>query len=160
MQKKIHPLAEFGIVLLLIVAAMVFAWNADFSFGGKDTETPGQPAATPKADTNNPAYARWKQGRDIFKSNCAACHNPKADGTGPALLGVTQRWEDAGEHGGKTGKQWLYSWVRNFNDPVNAGYKYAIEMANTRPAQMNMFPLLKDEELDLLLFYAEHPDGP
>jgi mono/diheme cytochrome c family protein len=157
---KIHPLVEFGIVLLLIAAAITFAWNVDFSFRGKDTSEKKDSAPKNAVASNSPEYQNWKQGKDLFKSNCAACHNPKADGTGPVLTGVTARWNAAGEYAGKSGKQWLYSWIRNWNDPINAGYKYAIEMANSRPAQMNMFPLLKDEEIDLLLYYLENPDGP
>lgn len=157
--KKVHPLVEFSIVLLLIAAAVVFAWNVDFSFGGGSKTDRKQEPTAPTADTS-PEYMKWKEGKDIFKSNCAACHNPKADGTGPSLYGTTQRWNAAGEHKGKEGKEWLYSWIRNWNEPVNAGYRYAVEMANSRPAQMNTFPFLKDEQIELILFYAENPEGP
>lgn len=156
--KNIHPLVEFSLVLLLIAAAIVFAWNVDFSFIGSGTSANKEKPAVAAAN-NSPEYVTWKEGKDLFKSNCAACHNPKADGTGPALVGVTERWNKAGEYKGKSGKQWLNSWIRNFNEPVNAGYKYAIDMANTRPTQMNMFPNLKDEQIELLLNYVEHPDG-
>lgn len=103
--------------------------------------------------------AMWNEGKSLFKSNCAACHNPKADGTGPAMAGVTARWEAAGEFKGKSGKQWLYSWIKNYNDPVSAGYKYAVDMANSRPAAMNLFNTLKDEDIDKILLYAENPDA-
>ncbi|MCS6933813.1 MAG: c-type cytochrome [Chitinophagales bacterium] len=102
--------------------------------------------------------AKWNEGKALFKSNCAACHNPKVDGTGPALMGVTARWEAAGEFKGKTGKQWLYVWIKNWNDPVNAGYKYAMDMANSRPSAMNVFATLKDEDIDKMLLYVENPD--
>jgi cytochrome c2 len=103
--------------------------------------------------------AKWQDGKSIFKSNCAACHNPKADGTGPALQGVTSRWEGAGEFKGKTGKQWLYTWIHNYNDAVGGGYKYAVDMANSRPAAMNVFTTLKDEDIDKILLYVENPDA-
>ncbi len=102
--------------------------------------------------------AQWADGKSLFKSNCAACHNPKADGTGPALQGVTARWEGAGDFKGKTGKQWLHTWVKNYNDAVSGGYKYAVDMAGSRPAAMNVFATLKDEDIDKILLYVENPD--
>jgi cytochrome c2 len=103
--------------------------------------------------------AAWNEGKTLFKGNCAACHNPKADGTGPALMGVTARWEGAGDFGGKSGKQWLYVWVKNYNDAVKGGYKYAVDMANSRPAAMNVFAGLKDADIDKILLYVENPDA-
>lgn len=102
--------------------------------------------------------AQWADGKSLFKSNCAACHNPKADGTGPALQGVTARWEAAGDFKGKSGKQWLHTWVKNWNDAVGGGYKYAVDMAGSRPAAMNVFATLKDEDIDKILLYVENPD--
>lgn len=103
--------------------------------------------------------AKWNEGKSLFKSNCAACHNPKADGTGPALQGVTARWEGAGEHKGKNGKQWLYTWIRNWKDAVGGGYKYAVDMANSRPSEMNLFPNLNEGQIDDILLYVENPDA-
>lgn len=103
--------------------------------------------------------AKWTEGKSLFKSNCAACHNPKADGTGPALQGVTARWEGAGDHNGKTGKQWLYTWIKNYNDAVNGGYKYAVTMVSSRPSAMNLFTGLKDADIDNILLYVENPDA-
>ncbi len=103
--------------------------------------------------------AQWADGKSLFKSNCAACHNPKADGTGPALQGVTARWEAAGEFKGKSGKQWLHTWIKNYNDAVGGGYKYAVEMASSRPSAMNLFVGLKDEDIDKILLYIENPDA-
>ncbi len=104
--------------------------------------------------------AKWSDGKALFKSNCAACHNPKADGTGPALMGVTARWEAAGDFKGKTGKQWLYTWITNWTDAVSGGYKYAVDMRASRPAQMNVFAgILKPEDIDKILLYVENPDA-
>lgn len=100
--------------------------------------------------------AKWNEGKSLFKSNCAACHNATADGTGPALRGVTARWESAGDFKGKTGKQWLYSWIRNYNESVTAGYKYAVDMANSRGPAMNTFATLKDADIDNMLLYVEN----
>jgi cytochrome c2 len=103
--------------------------------------------------------AQWTEGKSLFKSNCAACHNPKADGTGPALQGVTARWEGAGEFKGKSGKQWLHTWIHNWKDAVGGGYKYAVDMANSRPSEMNVFTTLNDGQIDQILLYVENPDA-
>lgn len=161
--KPIGALLEFPIVLLLIAAAIVFAWNVDFGFLHKQSTSgkkDNSPATAKNTDNSSPQYIRWQEGRALFKSNCAACHNPKTEGTGPVLIGTIERWRNAGSYQGKTGEQWLKIWIRNWNEPVQAGYPYAMEMANTRPMQMNVFTNLNDEAIDLILLYAENPDGP
>lgn len=160
MKKQLNPFVEFGLIALLLVAVVVFVWNVDFSFGGKNTTEKKEDKKDEVVVKDNPEAAAWKEGKDLFKSNCAACHNPKAEGTGPALTGVTARWKAAGEYKGKTGEQWMREWIRNWNEPVNAGYKYAIDMANSRPSQMNVFATLRDEQIDMIMTYVESPEGP
>lgn len=160
MKKQLNPLVEFGLIALLLVAVVVFVWNVDFSFGGKTTTEKKDEKQEQTTVKDSPEAAAWKEGKDLFKSNCAACHNPKAEGTGPALTGVTARWKAAGEYQGKTGEQWMHEWIRNWNEPVNAGYKYAIDMANSRPSQMNVFATLRDEQIDMIMTYVESPEGP
>ena len=104
--------------------------------------------------------AKWTEGKSLFKSNCASCHNPLADGTGPALKGVTARWDAGGSYQGKTGNQWLHVWINNWNDAVNAKYPYAVTMRNSRPAAMNVFAgILKTEDIDNMLLYVENSDA-
>lgn len=102
--------------------------------------------------------AQIAEGKALFKANCASCHNPLQNATGPALKGVTARWEAAGDHQGKTGKQWLNEWIRNWNTPVKAGYPYAVTMSNWAPSQMNLFPALKDEDIDKILLYVDNSE--
>ena len=103
--------------------------------------------------------AKWAEGKALFKGNCASCHNPKADGTGPALMGVTKRWEDAGAYKGKSGNEWLHTWIHNWNDAVASGNPYAVSMSNSRPSAMNLFTTLKDADIDNILLYVENPDA-
>jgi cytochrome c2 len=100
--------------------------------------------------------AKVKEGKALFKSNCASCHNPLQNQTGPALKGVLGRWQAAGDFKGKTGEQWLHAWIHNFNDPVNAGYPYAKEILGFSPTNMNTFPGLKDDEIDKILLYVDN----
>jgi len=102
---------------------------------------------------------RWEEGRSLFKNYCASCHNPAIAQTGPALTGVTARWDSAGDFGGKTGKQWLYAWIRNWKDPVDAKYPYAVKIQNYSSSQMNVFPSLTDSEIAGILVYVENPQA-
>lgn len=55
------------------------------------------------------------QGDALFKAKCATCHIIDRDNTGPALLGVRQKWTDAGE------KAYLYEWVMNSQKLIAGG---------------------------------------
>ena len=104
--------------------------------------------------------AKWTEGKSLFKSNCASCHNPTSDGTGPALKGVTARWDAGGSFKGKTGNQWLHTWITNWHDAVNAGDPYAQTIRASRPAEMNVFAgVLKTEDIDNILLYVENSDA-
>ena len=46
-------------------------------------------------------------GEKLFKQNCASCHNPVKNSTGPKLQGAKQKWIDAGEG------ELIYEWVKN-----------------------------------------------
>lgn len=150
---------EFPLVIIILIATVLFVLTAQFPSCNK-------PTVATKANTDTTQHQskasiekeRWMEGKSLFKSNCASCHNPKADGTGPALVGVTARWKAAGAYQGKTGEQWLHLWIRNWNDVVAANYKYGVDMANSRPAQMNVFVSLSDEQIDKILNYVEQPD--
>ncbi len=100
--------------------------------------------------------AKIAEGKALFKANCASCHNPLQNATGPALKGSLERWEAAGDYQGKSGKQHLYDWIRNWNTPVKAGYPYAVTMSNWAASQMNLFPALKDEEIEKILLYVDN----
>jgi hypothetical protein len=74
-------------------------------------------------------------------------------------MGVTKRWEDAGTYQGKTGKQWLYTWIKNWNTAVSSGYPYAVNIQHYTESSMSTFPSLKDEEIDQILLYVETPSA-
>ncbi len=99
------------------------------------------------------------EGKTLFKANCASCHNPLQNATGPALKGVTARWEAGGAYQGKSGKEWLVEWVKNWNTPVNAKYPYAVEISNWAPSQMNLFTTLKNEDIEKILLYVDNSES-
>src|SRR5580698_7371143 len=98
----------------MMVFAIVFAWNENLSSCNKGKNA-GKKVSDSRDSINlSPEEVKWVEGKDLFKTNCSACHNPKANGVGPALKGVTARWEAAGSYQGKTGEQWLKIWIHNW----------------------------------------------
>jgi mono/diheme cytochrome c family protein len=99
-------------------------------------------------------------GEKLFKANCASCHKLNAKLVGPALEGVEKRWTDGGEHAGVSGRDWLKRWIKNWQDPVNAGNPYAVAMQNYDASAMTQFPALQDVDLENLLAYILTPPAP
>lgn len=101
-----------------------------------------------------------KAGKATFRSKCGSCHDValKQKMTGPALEGVIDRWSAAGEFKGKSGEEWLKSWIMNWNDPVSAGYAYAVKMKEFDPSAMTVFSgQISPEEMSNILAYIKDP---
>jgi mono/diheme cytochrome c family protein len=88
-------------------------------------------------------------GKALFSTNCASCHNPYKDATGPALNGVSGRVPS---------KEWLYKWIHNSSAVIATGDKYANDLYNKWGKQvMTQFPQLSTEEIDAIIAYVEQP---
>jgi cytochrome c2 len=91
-------------------------------------------------------------GKALFQANCAACHNPIKDATGPALKGVSGRVPN---------KEWLYKWVKNSAAVISSGDKYANEIyTKWNKTAMTAFPALTNEEIDAIIKYCEDYEAP
>ena len=91
---------------------------------------------------NNSVLAQ--NGEALFKANCANCHKPDKDYTGPALQGV---------RAGEPSKDWVYGWVHNpagTNDEHATGLKKKFS-----PTVMTAFPQLKNADIDAILDYVD-----
>lgn len=87
-------------------------------------------------------------GEALFKANCASCHKPDKDFTGPALKGARDR---------EPSKTWVYEWVRNSSAVIEKGDPYAKALfAKWNKTQMTAFGTLKNEEIDAILDYADN----
>jgi cytochrome c551/c552 len=94
-------------------------------------------------------------GKAIFNAQCAACHNPLKDGTGPALAGLEERhkWADHNE---------LLKWINNpaaymATDPYTQGLKVKYG------SMMTGFPSLTLKDVDNIVAYinvAAKPPPP
>jgi len=99
---------------------------------------------------NFSAYAA-PDGKALFMSNCASCHNPLKDATGPALQGV-----DSHPHG----KEWIYTWVHNPSAVIASGDAHAKELVDKYKVVMTPFPNLSHEDIDAILTYVDEVKPP
>ncbi len=100
---------------------------------------------------NFPAAAA-PDGKALFQSNCASCHNPLKDATGPALKGVDSRVPS---------KEWLHNWVHNSASVIASGDKYANDLYNKwGKTSMTPFPQLSVEEIDAIVAYVNSVEPP
>lgn len=94
------------------------------------------------------------KGKQLFNSNCAACHKLDKDMTGPSLRNVEQRLAD--DKG--LDKAWIAAWVRNSAGLIKSGDAYANEVfAKWNNTAMNAFPQLTDADIDNILAYTAEP---
>lgn len=152
-----------AVIVLIVLIGSYLVWHADiYRVNSKplaeSTKEPAFYCGTVSQTNNNNAPAGWKEGKELFKSNCASCHNPKVNQTGPALMGVEKRWDVAGDFKNKPAAQWLKAWIRNNNDVLKAGYPYAVGLKQKWQSEMNIFPQLKDEDIDKILLFVQNPD--
>ena len=99
------------------------------------------PAAAPAASSGGDPV----KGKEIFNTNCAACHKLDAKATGPALRGVGAKYE----------KAWLYKWIHNSADLIKSGDADAVKVfeANNK-IPMTGFPQLSEADIDNIIAYT------
>ena len=83
-------------------------------------------------------------GEAIFKANCASCHKPLEDYTGPKLQGARER---------EPSPDWAIKWVNNVNSMLETD-PYAKGLLAKYGAKMTQFNL-KPEEIKAVLDYAD-----
>ncbi|MBP7939683.1 MAG: c-type cytochrome [Sediminibacterium sp.] len=85
------------------------------------------------------------KGKEIFNTNCAACHKLDAKATGPALRGV----------GAKYDKAWIYKWVQNSGDLIKSGDAQAVKVfEENNKVPMTAFPQLSEADIDNIIAYT------
>jgi mono/diheme cytochrome c family protein len=111
-------------------------------------------AAMPAAPADATATAAVTQGGDpvkgkeIFNTNCAACHKLDAKATGPALRGVGAKYE----------KVWLHKWIKNSADLIKSGDAQAVKVfEENNKVPMSAFPQLSDSDIDNIIAYTMEP---
>ncbi|MBA3828424.1 MAG: c-type cytochrome [Taibaiella sp.] len=91
-------------------------------------------------------------GKALFQSNCAQCHNPVKDATGPALKDKDKSFPT---------KDWVYGWVHNSSAVIQTGDKFAVDLYNQwGKTQMTAFPQLSKDDIDAILKYVDNYQPP
>lgn len=123
--------------LYLSVALMLTLSLSSFAQDAAPAEATAAPAAAAGGDV--------VKGKEIFNTNCAACHKLDAKATGPALRGV----------GAKYDKAWLYKWIRNSGDLIKSGDAQAVKVfEENNKVPMTAFPQLSEADIDNIIAYT------
>ena len=93
-----------------------------------------------------------QKGKSLFNANCAACHKLNKRAVGPALAGVSEKYD----------KEWLYAWIKNSMAMVKAGDPQAVAIYEEyNKSVMTAFPQLSNEDIDNILAYTDYtPPAP
>ena len=90
-----------------------------------------------------------KNGKKLFKSNCASCHKLDKKLVGPALAGVTDKYSE----------EWLTKWIRNNAELRASGDEDAIAIFEEyNGSVMSAFPTLSDQDIFDILQYTIEGD--
>ena len=85
------------------------------------------------------------KGKELFNTNCAACHKLDGKATGPALRDVASKYD----------KEWLYKWIKNSGELIKSGDAQAVKVfEENNKVPMPAFPQLSDEDIDNILAYT------
>ena len=119
------------------------------SYAQEATAAPAPSAiVAPAAATAAPAVTQGGdpvKGKEIFNTNCAACHKLDAKATGPALRGVGAKYE----------KAWLYKWIQNSADLIKSGDAAAVKIYEEfNKVPMTGFPQLSEADIDNIIAYT------
>lgn len=88
-----------------------------------------------------------QDGKAIFNTNCASCHHPIKESTGPSLKGIRA----------EAGEEWLYKWVKNSSALIQSGDKRAVEVYNEyNKLPMPPFPGLSEDDIDAIFDYVDN----
>ncbi len=88
-----------------------------------------------------------QKGKSLFNANCAACHKLNKRAVGPALAGVSAKYD----------KEWLYSWIKNSTAMVKDGDAQAVAIFEEyNGSVMTSFPQLSNEDIANILAYTDY----
>jgi hypothetical protein len=96
--------------------------------------------------STNSVFAQ--NGEALFKANCATCHKPDADFSGPALMGARGR---------EPSKDWVHTWVRNPAGMIGTDPYAKTLYDRFKPTIMTAFSkqALSDKDVDAILDYVD-----
>jgi mono/diheme cytochrome c family protein len=93
-------------------------------------------------------------GKGLFNANCASCHYPDKDMTGPALKGARQRWID------NSSEDNFYAWVKNSTSLRKSGDAYANKLWADWNKSIMTAQNVTNEQIDHIFAYVETYERP
>ncbi len=132
-------------LILCLALMLTFSLTSLAQVAAPATTTAAVPAATtePAKSGGDPVA-----GKALFNSNCAACHKLDAKSTGPALRGVS----------GKYDMPWLYKWINNSSALIKSGDAKAVKVfEENNKSIMTAFPQLSTADVDNIIAYTSEP---
>ncbi|RXR24062.1 c-type cytochrome [Flavobacterium stagni] len=141
---SISKIYSFGLAVMLTFSLSTFAQD-------KPAEAAATPAAAAPAADAAAAPAGGgdaAKGKELFNTNCAACHNLDKKMTGPALRGVANKYD----------KAWLYKWINNSSALIASGDAKAKKVfEENNKTVMTAFPQLSTADIDNIIAYTSEP---
>lgn len=141
---SISKIYSFGLAVMLTFSLSTFAQD-------KPAEAAVAPAAAAPAADAAAAPAGGgdaAKGKELFNTNCAACHNLDKKMTGPALRGVANKYD----------KAWLYKWINNSSALIASGDAKAKKVfEENNKTVMTAFPQLSTADIDNIIAYTSEP---
>ena len=90
-------------------------------------------------------------GKSLFNANCAACHQLNRKAVGPALSGVSEKYD----------REWLYKWIKNGTQMIKDGDPQAVAIwEEYNRAVMTNYPQFSNEQIDNILAYTDYTPPP
>ena len=90
-------------------------------------------------------------GKTLFNANCAACHQLNRKAVGPALSGVSEKYD----------REWLYKWIKNGTQMIKDGDPQAVAIwEEYNRAVMTNYPQFSNEQIDNILAYTDYTPPP
>ena len=134
---SISRIYSFGLALMLTISLSSFAQE---TAAPAATAMPAAaPAATAPAAT---AGGDAVKGKELFNANCAACHNLDKKMTGPALRGISAKYD----------MPWLYKWINNSSALIKSGDAKAVKVfEENNKSVMTAFPQLSSADIDNII---------
>ncbi len=91
--------------------------------------------------------AQYDSGEKLFKANCASCHKPDKDMTGPKLKGAKALWEGKGD---------VHEWVKNSQAYIKSGNEYAKQLFADHNNIVMPPQAVSKEDIDAILYFADN----
>ena len=91
----------------------------------------------------------YEIGKMLFNGNCASCHFPDRDMTGPALLGARERWIN------NSSEENFYRYIKNSMQVMDEGDNYAKRLFEQWDATVMTPQNLTNEQIDFVFDYVE-----